>query len=65
MKKVSFLYGKGVLEHTFGDELLGVLTSSIEEYVPRLGGEALVSEAMAARAVIISIISWRTSGIST
>lgn len=48
MKKVSFLYGKGVLEHTFGDELLGVLTSSIEEYVPRLGGEALVSEAMAA-----------------
>ena len=46
MKKISFLYGKGHLEYEFGDELLGVLTSSIEEYTPELGGEALVKTAM-------------------
>ena len=46
MEKISFLYGKGHLEYEFGDELLGVLTSSIEEYVPELGGEALVKTAM-------------------
>lgn len=46
MEKISFLYGKGHLEHEFGDELLGVLTSSIEEYTPKLGGDALVKTAM-------------------
>ena len=46
MEKISFLYGKGHLEYEFGDELLGVLTSSIEEYTPELGGEALVKTAM-------------------
>ncbi len=48
MKKISFLYGKGHLDHTFGDELVGVLTSSIEEYKPKLEGEALVKDAMSA-----------------
>lgn len=46
MEKISFLYGKGHLEYEFGDELLGVLTSSIEEYTPELGGDALVKTAM-------------------
>ncbi len=47
MKNVSFLYGKGHLEHTFEDrELSGVLTSSIEEYVPAFDGAELVRRAM-------------------
>jgi len=46
MKKISFLYGKGHLDHTFGDELLGVLTPSIEAYTPEFEGEVLVKKAM-------------------
>ncbi len=48
MKEILFPYGKKKLSHSFGDELLGVLTSSIEEYEPKAGGEALVKEALAA-----------------
>lgn len=47
MKTVCFPYGKENLEHTFGDELVGVLTSSIEEYVPTAGEVDLVKAAMA------------------
>lgn len=48
MKKVVFPYGKGKLEHTFDDaELVGVLTSSIEEYKTSKTGEELVREALA------------------
>ena len=47
MTKVVFPYGKEKVEHTFGDELVGVLTSSIEEYVPTAGEVELVREAMA------------------
>ncbi|MBR2907086.1 MAG: nickel-dependent lactate racemase [Clostridia bacterium] len=47
MTKVVFPYGKEKVEHTFGDELVGVLTSSIEEYVPTAGESDLVREAMA------------------
>ena len=36
------------MDHSFGDELLGVLTSSIEEYKPELEGEELVKAAMEA-----------------
>ena len=47
MKKVSFLYGKGTLDHTFDDdELVGVLTSSIEEYTPESDPVTLVKEAL-------------------
>lgn len=33
-KEILFPYGKEKLAYTFGDELSGVLTSSIEEYMP-------------------------------
>ena len=36
------------MDHSFGDELLGVLTSSIEEYKPEIEGEELVKAAMEA-----------------
>ena len=49
MKQISFLYGKGTLQHTFEDgELAGVLTSSIEEYVPEHDAEELVRRALRA-----------------
>ena len=46
MKKVSFLYGKGTLDYEFGDELIDVLTSSIEEYVPQCDPTELVKKAL-------------------
>ncbi len=47
MKRVSFLYGKGSLEYDFcEDELISVLTSSIEEYEPKGSSEELVREAL-------------------
>lgn len=47
MKKISFPYGKGFLEHNFCDnELVGVLTSSIEEYEPQFDAATLVKNAM-------------------
>ncbi len=48
MTEVVFPYGKGKLAHTFDDsELIGVLTSSIEEYKTDKTGEELVREALA------------------
>lgn len=47
MKQVEFLYGKSKLSYAFGeDELLGVLTSGIGEYVPAFSPEALVAQAL-------------------
>ena len=49
MTEVVFPYGKDKLAHTFDNsELLGVLTSSIEEYKTDKTGEELVREALAA-----------------
>lgn len=47
MTEVSFPYGKSKLSYRFDDEeLLGVLTSSIEEYEAPLNGTELVEMAM-------------------
>lgn len=47
MREVLFPYGKRKLSHTFDDrELAGVLTSSIEEYIPAASGKELVKLAM-------------------
>ena len=46
MKKVSFPYGKGYMEYEFGDELCGVLHSSIENYIPEATGRELVRKAL-------------------
>ena len=49
MKKVSFPYGQTHLDYAFKEEeLAGVLTSSIEEYVPQFDGKALVRRALQA-----------------
>ena len=47
MTELSFPYGKEKITHTFGEELVGVLTSSIEEYKPEMGECDLVRAAMA------------------
>lgn len=47
MRKIEFPYGKKKIEYSFGDELIGVLTSEIEEYKPKSSGEELVREALA------------------
>ncbi len=47
MKKVLFSYGKTKLSHTFEDEeLVGVLTSSIEEYNYAQSQIELIEEAL-------------------
>ncbi len=47
MAKISFPYGKEFLEYDFDDKsLLGVLESSIEEYIPECSAEELVKKAM-------------------
>ena len=47
MKEVLFPYGKQKISHSFDSEnLLGILTSSIEEYKPALNGEELVKKAL-------------------
>lgn len=47
MKKISFPYGQTYLDYEFKDEeLAGVLTSSIEEYVPEFDGKELVRRAL-------------------
>lgn len=46
MTDVSFLYGKGKLNYSFGDELKGVLLSSINSYKPNFSEEDLVKNAM-------------------
>ncbi len=45
-KEILFPYGKEKLAHTFGEELSGVLTSSIEEYVPEADETELVKRAL-------------------
>ena len=47
MTKISFPYGKSHLDYVFNEnELLGVLTSSIEGYVPKKRGRELVRNAL-------------------
>ena len=46
MKTIEFPYGKEKLSYTFGDELVGVLTSSIEKYVPKKCETELVENAV-------------------
>ena len=46
MTKVVFPYGKDKIEHSFGGELIGVLTSSIEEYKAEAGEVELVRAAL-------------------
>lgn len=47
MKKLLFPYGQTQLCYEFDEkELAGVLTSSIEEYIPEADGEALVRKAL-------------------
>ncbi len=47
MRTIEFPYGKEKVSYTFGDELVGILTSSIEEYVPECGEIELVENAIA------------------
>lgn len=46
MREVIFPYGKEKLSHSFGEELVGVLTSRIEAYDPACGEEELVRRAI-------------------
>lgn len=46
MTKISFPFGKNHLEYEFGDELKAVLTSSIEDYEPKLRGRELIKNAL-------------------
>ena len=47
MKSVLFPYGQEQLEYSFTEqELIGVLESSIEEYIPEFGGWELVEKAL-------------------
>ena len=46
MKTVLFPYGKEHISHTFGDELLGVLDSSINSYTPPHSQSELVENAL-------------------
>ena len=47
MKQVVFPYGKDKLIHQFEDgELMGVLTSQIEEYIPKADEHSLVKKAL-------------------
>lgn len=47
MKKLSFPYGKTHIDYEFDEkELIGVLTSSIEEYTPEFLGAELVKKAL-------------------
>ncbi len=48
MRKLAFPYGQTHMEYEFDEkELIGVLTSSIEEYKPSADGATLVQEALA------------------
>ncbi len=48
MRKLDFPYGQTHMEYEFDEkELIGVLTSSIEEYKPSADGATLVQEALA------------------
>ena len=47
MREIAFPFGKEYLRHSFAEnELAGVLTSAIEEYMPEVGEEELVRHAM-------------------
>ena len=47
MREIKFPYGKGTLKYDFENEnLLGIMTSSIEDYRPELEGRDLVRKAM-------------------
>jgi len=47
MKEIKFPYGKTHMSYNFDEsELLGILTSSIEEYTPEKGQDELVIESM-------------------
>lgn len=46
MREVLFHYGKTKIPHKFGEELQGVLTSSVEEYKPKVSEAELVQEAL-------------------
>ena len=47
MREVVFPYGKEKIAHKFCDEeLVGVLTSQIEDYVPEADGHFLVKQAL-------------------
>ncbi len=47
MTELSFPYGKEKIRYTFSTQLVGLLTSSIEEYEPEMGEVDLVKAAMA------------------
>lgn len=47
MKTISFPYGKTHMDHSFNEsELVGVLTSAIEEYIPEITGRELIRKAL-------------------
>ena len=46
MKEVLFPYGKTKLAYTFGEELAGVLTTELEDYVPKGSPAELVEAAL-------------------
>lgn len=46
MKEVLFPYGKTKLAYTFGEELMGVLTTELEDYVPKGSPAELVEAAL-------------------
>ncbi len=46
MKEVLFPYGKEKISHSFGDELIDILTSEIEEFSPDYSEEELVARAL-------------------
>ena len=46
MKEVLFPYGKTKLAYTFGEELMGVLTTELEDYVPKGSPAELVEGAL-------------------
>ena len=46
MNNIRFPYGKEHIEYSFGNELIGVLESGINEYNPQKSGEELVRMAM-------------------
>lgn len=48
MRTVEFPYGKGIITHSFGDELIAVPESGINEFDPKASQEELIRTAMEA-----------------
>ncbi len=46
MTNITFPYGKGTMTHTFGEELVGVLTPPLHRYCPEAGEAELIERAM-------------------